>query len=103
LAKFNQLVRHFFGPHRLTVKAVITLQSSNEPLIRLYECLYDSFIFADGNNLVDVLHARGINLRYLGHLAQLACEQEAEDILMATQGKQRVQLMPTFWLEMLEV
>jgi hypothetical protein len=56
-----------------------------------------------GEQLVEALHARGINLRYIGQLAELANEEEARDKVTLAAGKTRVQTMPQFWLELLEV
>ena len=56
-----------------------------------------------GEALVETIHGRGVNLRYLGRLAVLAAAEEADDAGMFAIGKQHVQAMPLFWLELLEV
>ena len=56
-----------------------------------------------GEALVETIHGRGVNLRYLGRLAVLAAAEEADDAGMLAIGKQHVQAMPQFWLELLEV
>lgn len=56
-----------------------------------------------GERLVEAVHARGINLRYLGRLAELAHLEEAQDSAMIAIGQQRVHTMPHHWLELLEV
>ncbi len=56
-----------------------------------------------GEGLVEAIHSRGINLRYLGRLAELAIAEEAEDTAMSTLGKQRIHIMPSYFLELLEV
>lgn len=59
----------------------------------------------DGKSLKELLHFRGINLRYIGRLAQLAYLQEEEDKALAkdTTPKLRRKNMPQCWLELLEV
>jgi len=61
----------------------------------------------DGKSLKELLHSRGINLRYIGRLAQLAYLQEEEDKSLAkakdTTQKLRRKNMPQCWLELLEV
>lgn len=57
----------------------------------------------DANNLVDMLHRMGVNMRYLGQLARLAKENEDDDLKLLSNNKQRIQAMPQFWLEMLVV
>ena len=57
----------------------------------------------DSEALVDLLHAHGVNMRYLGRLAVLACEQEQQDQDLLITNRQKIQAMPCFWLEMLEI
>jgi hypothetical protein len=57
----------------------------------------------DCDSLCALLHRMGVNLRYLGRLADLAMEQEREDAELMFQNKQRVHSMPYFWLELLEI
>jgi hypothetical protein len=45
----------------------------------------------------------GINLRYLGRMATLARTKEQEDIDLLVTNRQRMQAMPLYWLEMLEI
>lgn len=54
----------------------------------------------DSSSLVSYLHRTGINIRYLGRLAQLAHEQEKEDAELILQGKQRVHSMPGYFLDL---
>lgn len=56
----------------------------------------------DCASMVRILHSFGVNVRYLGQLAKLAADQEKEDIALAAENKQRVHMMPLYWLEMLE-
>jgi hypothetical protein len=56
-----------------------------------------------GEKLVEAIHARGINLRYLGRLAELVNAEETQDSAMIAVGQQRVHIMPPHWLELLEV
>jgi hypothetical protein len=53
--------------------------------------------------MVDGLHTVGINMRYLGRLADLAFKEETEDASLMRHGRQRLQAMPLFWLEMVEI
>lgn len=63
----------------------------------------------DGKSMVELLHQRGINCRYMGRLADLAAQEEAKDqaALAAVQaGKAKTagrRVMPLSWLELLEV
>jgi protein TIF31 len=57
----------------------------------------------DNDALVNMLHAQGINLRYLGQLARLADEQEKDDLAVSKEGKQRIQVFPQYWKELLEI
>jgi protein TIF31 len=57
----------------------------------------------EGRALTDYLHQRGVNMRYLGRLAELARKQEDEDVAMLNGGHQRRQPMPYYWLELLEI
>eukprot|EP00605_Chrysophyceae_sp_TOSAG23-4_P002407 GSChrysophyteH1.ASY1.ANO1.2665.1 assembled CDS len=51
-----------------------------------------------------ILHDHGINMRYLGHMARLACKEEAEDIRLSTfDDKMMVMRMPAYWRDLLEV
>jgi protein TIF31 len=56
----------------------------------------------DGSSLTELLHARGLNMRYLGRLAELALEQEKEDFDLGSENKQRVHSMPPYFLELVE-
>ena len=56
----------------------------------------------DGEQLKLTLHNHGINLRYLGRLAELAQEQEAIDSSYSSRNSRRIRGMPFYWLEMLE-
>lgn len=60
-------------------------------------------VVQDGEHLVQTLHSRGINLRYLGKLAQLAMAQELEDANYAKKHQQRKYAIPVYWLDLLEV
>lgn len=55
----------------------------------------------DNNVLVKYLHKFGINMRYLGLLANLALEQEREDASFMLQSKQRINSMPYTWFELI--
>jgi protein TIF31 len=57
----------------------------------------------DNQHMVSVMHSHGINMRYLGQLATLAKNHEAEDVAVGDSGKQRIHKMPTYWLAMLEI
>ena len=57
----------------------------------------------DNESTISVMHAHGINVRYLGRLAQLAHAEEGEDRKCEEKGHLRIQAMPMFWLEMLEI
>lgn len=55
----------------------------------------------DGKGVTEVMHARGINMRYLGQLAVLANEAEASDREVVRGGKVMKNPMPFYWLELL--
>ena len=57
----------------------------------------------DSEALVVLLHAHGVNMRYLGKLAYLAYEEEKQDKELLLTHRQKIQAMPYFWLEMLEI
>jgi hypothetical protein len=57
----------------------------------------------DNAALVKVLHSSGVNMRYLGALADLAKAEEDDDRALLGKGQQRVRSMPLFWREMLTV
>ena len=57
----------------------------------------------DNEGMVDLLHTHGVNMRYLGRMAHLAHTQEAQDIDLLLSNRQRIQAMPLFWLEMIEI
>lgn len=61
------------------------------------------FFPRDCQSMVNYLHRMGVNLRYLGQLANLAQAQEKEDADLMLQGRQRVHAMPYYWLEFLLV
>jgi protein TIF31 len=64
--------------------------------------MLDTIVY-DNQQLVEYLHNQGVNLRYLGRLARLASDQEAEDTRILSEQKQRIHAMPTYWLELLEI
>jgi Translation initiation factor eIF3 subunit 135 len=57
----------------------------------------------DNEGMVDLLHTHGVNMRYLGRMSHLAHTQEAQDIDLLLSNRQRIQAMPLFWLEMIEI
>ena len=57
----------------------------------------------DNEGMVDLLHTHGVNMRYLGRMAHLAHTQEAQDTDLLLSNRQRIQAMPLFWLEMIEI
>jgi len=57
----------------------------------------------DNEGIVELLHAQGINMRYLGRLAVLAYESEKQDRCLHLTNRQRIQGMPFYWLEMIEI
>jgi hypothetical protein len=57
----------------------------------------------DNEGIVELLHAQGINMRYLGRLAVLAHESEKQDNDLHLTNRQRIQGMPFYWLEMIEI
>ncbi|CAM9951069.1 unnamed protein product [Choristocarpus tenellus] len=75
----------------------VTIPALNSDLKRGSLCPSDCV------SLSTSLHNLGINMRYLGRLAQIAVEEEREDASVQAEGKARLWRMPTFWLEMLEV
>jgi protein TIF31 len=58
---------------------------------------------SDGENLISHIHSCGVNIRYLGRLADLADEQEQQDLAVQKSGRQRQNSMPNYWLELLEI
>ena len=65
--------------------------------------LKGDLVVIDNESMVKYLHEYGINIRYLGQLARLALEQEEEDNKNLTEGKHRIQKMPHYWLDLLEI
>lgn len=57
----------------------------------------------DGAQLTEMLHSRGINLRYLGKLASMAQDEERQDAELTTKSLERRYKMPIYWLPLLEV
>ena len=57
----------------------------------------------DNEGMVELLHTHGINMRYLGRMAALAHTQEAQDLDLLRTHRQRIQSMPLYWLEMIEI
>lgn len=57
----------------------------------------------DCDCLADLLHRHGVNMRYLGRVAQLASDQELEDRVFSISQKQRINAMPIYFLELVEV
>jgi hypothetical protein len=57
----------------------------------------------DNEALTNMLHVNGVNMRYLGALARLAREEEQADEDLYKEQKQRIQAMPLYWLELLEI
>jgi len=63
----------------------------------------------DGKSMVELLHQRGINCRYMGRLAVLAALEEAKDAAASSnqnEGKAKSvtrRIMPLSWLDLLEV
>jgi len=55
----------------------------------------------DADSLVDYLHRQGINVRYIGQIAQLSMEEEREDLELGNSGKQRINSMPSYFYDML--
>jgi hypothetical protein len=66
-----------------------------------------SIVPLESNVLVEVLHSFGVNVRYMGRLAQLAKEEEESDLLKAKQENECMScntvLFPLFWRRMLEL
>lgn len=60
-------------------------------------------VVIDGESLTKYLHEYGVNLRYLGKVADLAREQEDTDQRLKEEGKTRINAMPKYWLELLEI
>ncbi len=68
------------------------------------EIRHGRFVPSDGVHLCEQLHNQGINLRYMGQLAQLALKEELNDGAMSPEAKHvGVNLFPVYWREMLEV
>ena len=61
--------------------------------------------FCPGDNaaMVEGLHGSGVNMRYLGHIADLSYAQELEDAELMKSNHQRLQSMPPYWLELVEI
>ena len=57
----------------------------------------------DGKALTEFIHSAGINMRYLGRLAALAAEEENIDMEHAMKSEKRMNPMPYYWRELLEV
>jgi len=57
----------------------------------------------DGASLTETLHQYGVNIRYLGKLADFSVKEEAEDLKTLSEGMVRRYHMPLWWLELLEV
>ena len=57
----------------------------------------------DNEGMVELLHTHGVNMRYLGRMAALAHTQEAQDLDLLRTHRQRIQSMPLYWLEMIEI
>ena len=55
----------------------------------------------DGKGLTDLMHARGVNMRYLGQLAVLADAAEVGDKKVYAEGKFLRNPMPLHWLDLL--
>jgi len=62
-----------------------------------------SYVAQDGISLRDLMHARGVNMRYLGQLAVLADEAEGADRKLNEEGKVMKNPMPHYWLELLVI
>ena len=62
-----------------------------------------TFCPGDNTALVEGLHGSGVNMRYLGHIADLSYAQELEDAALMKTNHQRLQSMPPYWLELVEV
>ncbi len=62
------------------------------------------FVPSDGVHMCEQLHNWGINLRYMGQLAQLALKEELDDATMSPETKQNgINRFPVYWRTMLEV
>eukprot|EP01084_Bolivina_argentea_P113210 201810_1 len=62
------------------------------------------FVSSDGVHMCEQLHNWGINLRYMGQLAQLALKEELDNAAMSTETKQNgINRFPVYWRTMLEV
>lgn len=57
--------------------------------------------FTDNAAMINMLHAKGVNVRYIGHLATLAQKQEERDHEIYLEGKQVIQPIPYVWHELL--
>lgn len=60
-------------------------------------------VIIDGEALTKFMHEYGINLRYLGRIAEVALSEESKDEELHKEGKIRINPMPKYWLEMLEM
>ena len=57
----------------------------------------------DPESMIILMHKMGINVRYLGRLVVLAKLEEDEDAFLLSNGRQKVHLMPKYWIELLIV
>jgi protein TIF31 len=62
-----------------------------------------NYVTQDGRGVTDLMHSRGINMRYLGQLGVLAEEAEAADRKINEEGKVMKNPMPHYWLELLVI
>ena len=60
-------------------------------------------VIMDGEALTKYCHEYGINMRYLGRIAEVAREQEATDQALHKDSKLRINPMPAYWLELVEM
>ncbi|CAM9511511.1 unnamed protein product, partial [Ectocarpus fasciculatus] len=60
-------------------------------------------IIVDGEAITKYMHEYGINMRYLGRVAEVAREQETNDEDLKKEGKMRINPMPKYWLEVVEM
>ncbi len=118
----NVFLPHFKKIENTDREAFLQMQKDEE-LVREIACyLWDSIlpqitrdvrdaqgqIPIDGKSLTNFLHERGVNCRYMGRLAKLACEeedadeQEEQDLINGKIKTLRRRSMPSCWLELLE-
>lgn len=62
-----------------------------------------NYVAHDGVSLRDLMHSRGVNMRYLGQLAVLANEAEVADKKLNDEGKIMKNPMPYYWLELVVI